>query len=281
MGTSSVLSNDQYWEQFAVQAADLDYLVNFLVENERPHTLDELASELIRHRYDRMTSLMEEALSQGRVYRPGESYEMGETVILAHMNNVKGQVVNVRPGRNPEYESFSVIRLQLEGDGEREFASQLSQEHPLDTMSYLSDDEMSLEDVYAGYGDEIRAELLDVLEMSAQFVSVGPMWFVRALLVEVSPGQINIAEAVLDMAGWWARADRRLMKEIDLPDEISSRCSASRWSTRCCATIVSMRWARRAMRSGTCAATSPRRCLRRRHCCSTCRFPTAGRRWTA
>jgi hypothetical protein len=222
MGTSSVLSNDQYWEQFSVQASDLDHLVNYLVESERPHTLDELAWELTRYRYEQMTSLMEETLSQGRVYRPGESYQVGEAVILAHMGNAKGEVVSVRPGRNPEYEPFSVMRLQLGAGGEREFAAQLSKEHPLDTMSYLADDEMSAEDVYAASGDEIRAELLDVLETNAQFVSVGPMWFVRALLVEVSPGQVNIAEAVLDMEGGGPVRTDVLMTEIDLPDEIST-----------------------------------------------------------
>ena len=216
-----MLSNDQYWEQFAVQTSDLDHLVNFLVESERPHTLDDLAAELTRHRYAQMTSLMEEALSQGRVYRPGERYEVGESVVLAHMGNLKGAVVNERPGRNPQYEPFSVIRLQLEEGGEREFATQLSQGHPLDTASYLSNDEMSVEDVHATYGDEIRAQLLDALETSAQFVSVGPTWFVRALLVEVSPGQINIAEAVLDMAGGGPVRTDALMNEIDLPDEIS------------------------------------------------------------
>ncbi len=216
-----MLSNDQYWEQFAVQASDLDHLVNFLVESERPHTLDDLALELTRRRYEQMMSLVEETLSQGRVYRPGESYEVGETVILAHMDNVKGEVTNVRVGRNPEHEPFSVIRLQLEGGGAREFAAQLPQEHPLDTMSFLADDEMSADEVYATFGSAIRAELLDALETNAQFVSVGPTWFVRALLVEISPGQINIAEAVLDMAGGGPVRTEALMKEIDLPGEIS------------------------------------------------------------
>ncbi len=221
MSTSSTLSNDQYWEQFTVLAKDLEHLVNFLVESERPHTLAELASELTRYRFEQVTSLLEDTLSQGRIYRPGESYQVGENVILAHLGNTKGKVVGVRPGRNPEYEPFSVVKLKIEDDGEREFAADLAQPHPLNNATYLPDDEVTAEEIYAAYGDEIRAKLQRALETSAQFVSIGPMWFVRALLIDISPGQINIVEAMLDMAGGGPVRTDDLLNEIDLPGEIS------------------------------------------------------------
>lgn len=221
MATASALHNDQYWEQFAIQTADLDHIANFLVGSERPHTLDDLAFELTRYRFEKITDLLESTLSQGRIYRPGETYRAGEQVIFPHLGNISGEVTNVRPGRNPEYEPFSVISVAVAEGEEREFAAELLREHPLNTASYLPDDEVSVEDVYAEYGAGIRLALRRALEMSAQFVSVSDKWFVRALLMEVEPGQVNIAEAMLDMAGGGPVRTEAFLDEMDLPEEIS------------------------------------------------------------
>ncbi|MGC9522154.1 MAG: hypothetical protein ACP5HG_09790 [Anaerolineae bacterium] len=226
MATASTLSNDQYWDQFVVQDSDLEHLANFLVETERPHSLDELARELTHYRHEQVTELLEETLSQGRVYRPGETYAVGESVIFPHLGNIMGEVTNVRAGRNPEYEPFSVIRVKVEDEGEREFAAELTQEHPLNTATYLQDDEVSAEEIYEVYGDDIREQLQGALEGSPQFVNVAHMWFVQALLVDVSPGQINIAEAMLDMAGGGPLRTDELLEEIDLPEEISEPLQA-------------------------------------------------------
>jgi hypothetical protein len=215
------LSNSQLWEHFTVLESDLDHLVNFLVEKEVPYALGTLAYELTSYRYDQMTSMAEDTLSQGRTYRPGETYEVGETVVFPHLNNLTGEVVNVRSGHNPEHEPFSVIRVKPDDGAEREFAAELAQSHPLNTVSYLPDDEMSADSVYETYGENIRVALQRALGMSPQFVTVGEKWFERDLLAEVSPGQVNIAEAVLDMAGGGPVATPDLLAEIDLPAEIS------------------------------------------------------------
>ncbi len=220
MSTSSTLSNNQLWEQFTVLESDLDHLVNFLVEREEPYPLGVLASELTSYRYDQLTSMVEDTLSQGRMYRPGESYQVGETVVFPHLNNLTGEIVDIRAGHNPEYDPFSVIRVKTDEGTEREFAAELAQPHPLNSVSYLPDDEMSSDSIYETYGENIRAALQRALGMSPQFVTVGEKWFERDLLADVSPGQVNIAEAVLDMVGGGPVATPELLAEIDLPEEI-------------------------------------------------------------
>ena len=215
------MSNSQLWEQFTVQESDLDHLVNFLVEQEVPHPLGTLAYELTSYRYDQMTSLVEDTLSQGRMYRPGEAYVVGETIVFPHLNNMTGEVVAVRAGHNPEHGPFSVVRVKTDDGTEREFAAELTQPHPLNNVSYLPDDETSADSVYDTYGESIRAALQRALGMSPQFVTVGEKWFERDLLADVSPGQVNIAEAALDMVGGGPVATPALMAEIDLPEEIS------------------------------------------------------------
>lgn len=220
------MGNDQYWEQFAVQPSDLEYLANFLVESERPQTLEELAAELTRYRHTQITQVLDATLSQGRIYRPGEAYAVGESVLFAHLGNSTGRVVATRSGHNPEYEPFTVVQVEMDDGDMREYAAELQREHPLNTASYLSDDEVTADDIYQEYGEEIRAALLRALETSAQFVGVAHRWFVRALMTDVSPGQVNIAEAMLDMAGGGPMRTEDLLQEIDLPDEISAPLQA-------------------------------------------------------
>ena len=219
MSTDSALSQYQYWQQFTIQPSDLDHLANFLMERERPHTVDELARELVRYRQEQLADLARRSLSQGRVYHPAEAYHVGEQLIFPHLGNALGEVIAVRAGRNPEYEPFSVIKVRLEDD-EREFVAELQHPHKLNELTLLPANEASPEEIFACCGDHIRSVLLEALEQDPQFVNVAHMWFLQGLLVEISPGSLNIAEAMLDMAGGGPMRTEELMEEIDLPPEV-------------------------------------------------------------
>ena len=224
MITSNVMKNEKYWEQFSVLPADLDYLVNYLVDCESPKTIEELTEQLIHHRHEQQVGLMEKTLSQGRIYRPGESFEEKETIVFPHMGNLLGEVVAIRPGRNPEHEPFSVLEVQMEDGSERQFAADLRGDHPLDKASYMPAADASPQELYEQYGGEIGVALRQTLEQHGQFVSVaGHQWFVSDLLMEVSVGQLNIAEALLDMNDGGPLPTHAFLDEMDLPEEIPER----------------------------------------------------------
>ena len=42
------------------------------------------------------------------------------------------------------------------------------------------------------------------LEFNPDFVKIAGRWFPRALLIDVNTGHLNLAEAILDMIGWWS-----------------------------------------------------------------------------
>ena len=217
---SSTPNHNQYWEQLSILPVDLEHLVNYLVETETPKGLDELTHELIRYRNQQMVHLMEEALSQGRIYRPEETYEVEASVIFPHLGNIVGEVIGVRTGHNPEYAPFSVIKVKMEDEETREFAAELDEEHPLNNASYLPTEELTEEDLYEEYGEALKEELHESLQTDARFLTVGYQWFVRDLVMEISPGQLNIAEALLDMAEGGPVRTTAFLEEMDLPDEI-------------------------------------------------------------
>jgi len=218
---SSTVQNDQYWEQFSVLPNDLEHITNFLVEMERPQTIDQLAHEVIRARHEQMVALIEDTLAQGRIYRPGDSYAVGEKIIFPHLNNLLGEVVEVRSGHNPEYEAFSVVKVRMESGTVREFAAALTHEHPLNQATYLPSKNVAPDEIFDSYGKKIKTTLRSALEKNVQFLSVGDQWFLRDLVMEMPAGQLNIAEALLDMASGGPLRTEELLAEMEVPAEIS------------------------------------------------------------
>ncbi|MBN1262364.1 MAG: hypothetical protein JXB35_16915 [Anaerolineae bacterium] len=217
----SAVKSEQYWEQLSVLPTDLEFLVNLLLEEEEPKTLDALARAMVWRRHQQLLDLVRESLSQGRIYRPSEAYEVGESVIFPHMGNWLGEVVAIRPGRNPEYESFSVMCIRGEDGVEREYAAELGMRHPLDDAQYTPAADVGPEELYERYGVRVRRLLFEALEVAPQFVMVADKWFVKELLMEVSPMQLNIAEAMLDMVQGGPLPAEAFLAEMELPDEIS------------------------------------------------------------
>ncbi len=221
MNVENSVKREQYWEKFTVHPADLEYLTNLMLEEEDPKDLEALTHALIVHRNNQLVELAKESLSRGQIYRPNESYEKGSRLIFPHLGNLLGEVVDVRPGNNPEYEPFSVIRVTMDEDGEkREFAAELSSPHPLNEASYLPTEDLKPERIFRQYGMQIKRQLLEQLESSRSFTFVGDKWFVRDLVMEIPPVQLNIAEAMLDMADGGPLPTGAFLEEMDLPAEV-------------------------------------------------------------
>jgi len=215
------VKREQYWEKFTVLPADLEYLTNLLLEEEDPKDVEALTHAVIAHRNDQLVELAKESLSRGQIYRPRETYEAGERVIFPNLGNLLGEVVGIRPGNNPEYEPFSVIRVKMDEDGEeREFAADLDQDHPLNEASYLPSESLTPEKIFRQHGDQIQRQLREQLESSRAFTFVGDKWFVRDLVMEIPPVQLNIAEAMLDMADGGPLPTGAFLEEMDLPAEV-------------------------------------------------------------
>ena len=60
---------------------------------------------------------------------------------------------------------------------------------------------IDMQTVLKVYGEEILADLEEELQTNPDFVRIAGRWFPRALLIDITVGHLNIAEAALDMAG--------------------------------------------------------------------------------
>jgi hypothetical protein len=218
-----------YWgANFNIEDADLDYLSNLLLEDETPLTGAEMAQAIIRRRIEREQQARQRREQGAAVYLPKEAYTVGQTLFFPALEYVSGQVVDVRRGGNPEQGDFDVISVDFgNGQGRREFAARLTG-HKLNALSEAkaAEELQAPEIIFGEYGVDIVAKLEARLLASPDIVRLAGRWFPRALLATINIGHLNLAEAVLDMAGGGPLPTEDLLKEVGLPENINPRLQA-------------------------------------------------------
>ncbi len=219
-----------YWgAAFTIEEADLDYLSNLLLEEETPLTTDEMVQAIIRRRCEREAEAAKRREQGGAaVYLPQETYTTGQSLVFPALQFAAGTVVGVRSGRNPDQGEFDVIAVDFgNGGSTREFAARLPTHKLNEPVHVTGDDDLkSPEALFAEHGREIGAKLEARLTSHADIVPIAGRWFPRTLLANIHIGHLNLAEAVLDMAGGGPLPTEALLKEVGLPDNINARLQA-------------------------------------------------------
>jgi hypothetical protein len=216
-----------FWaEEYTVTSDEIQHISNRLIEEELPRSAEELSRALVLQRCRQEEALIERALAQGTPYQPKRSYEVGEPVVFPAENYQVGEVVGMRAGHNPEYGDFQVIQVQFEDDGQREFAAELTIDHPLnrELNPNISEENLLSPDQLAElYAPRVAKKLEDHLESDPNFIRLANKWFRKDLLVEVHIGHLNLAEAVLDVNGGGPLPTEELLNDLELAEEISKQ----------------------------------------------------------
>ncbi len=214
---------ESYWKQFKVTEEDIDRIYNLLMEASRPVETERLARVVMEGRIRDEERRLQDILSKGRVYRPKETYNVGDTLVFPALDYAVGTVVGKRAGHNPAYPDFQVIQVQLEGEETpREFASGLDAPHRLNDNGDVSalTGGLSVDDIFSKYGHFVVEALeQDLRKREDDFVYIEGGWFLRDSLAEIHIGHLNIAEAVIDLRGEPVTLDE-ILKELELPEEI-------------------------------------------------------------
>lgn len=218
-----------YWDTaFNIEEADLEFLSNLLLEDEMPLTGAEMAQAIIRRRCEREAQARKSQEQGTALYLPRDTYTVGQKLAFSALDYEVGTVMGVRPGHNPEHGDFDVLTVSFGENGtQREFAMRLPN-HKLNQpiARNTAADSESPEEVYAQYGVGITAKLEARLKASSDIVRLAGRWFPRALLATINEGHLNLAEAVLDMAGGGPLPTEALLKDIGLPSSVNSRLQA-------------------------------------------------------
>jgi hypothetical protein len=214
-----------FWSNLQVNHKDLEALQAHLFEVETPLTASDLAPVLIANRIkSEQQSLEEKKRSAGRIYLPLEKFSPGDELVFPALKWRRGKVVSSRAGVNPQAGDFDVITVAMEDGAEQLFAAGLAQ-HALNQESGGEPGigTAAVEEILEEHGEAIAAKLEAALGGDPALVRIGWTWFPRGLLVDISEGQLNLAEAVLDLAQGEPEPTSALLKDVELPAGINPK----------------------------------------------------------
>jgi hypothetical protein len=225
MVTSPFRLREDYWETFELHEGDIELLYNHLLESEEPQTTGELVKILVQARVRSEKQLIEDQrTSGGQLYMPKDSHDLRQTLVFPALNWRRGKITSKRAGFNPDIGKFDVIEVTFE-DGEiHEYASSYGN-HALNTPPSLTieDEQLDSEYVLEYYQEDLEGAVERELETNPDFVRIAGRWFPRALLVDVNIGHLNLAEAVLDMAGGGPLPTSALLEQLEFDRSINPK----------------------------------------------------------
>jgi hypothetical protein len=215
---------EDYWQALLIGKKDIDYINNYLFENEVPKTGQELVPLLIEERIRQEEQLLFlKQKERGKNYLPGEEYQVGDKLIFHKLQWQSGKVIQVRAGINPDLEKFNVLEVEFDDSQIRQFASCLP-DHKLNKSLENMENErdLGIENILNIYGASIETKLIKALVEDESLVRIAWKWFPKALLIDIRLGNLNLAEAVLDEANGKPLSTVAIMEHIELPGNMNS-----------------------------------------------------------
>jgi hypothetical protein len=215
----------EYWSTVQITRKDLEALQTHLFDVETPLTTADLASVFVAARIKaEQQARLDKRQAAGRVYVPREKYVTGDEMVFPALNWRRGKVLSSRAGVNPEAGDFDVITVAMENGSEQMFAAGL-QQHELnqDSSGEAEDGEAAVASILEEHGESIESRLGTAFRDDPALVQIAGRWFPRGLLFDVSEGQLNLAEAALDMAQGEPQPTSALLKDVELPAGINPK----------------------------------------------------------
>ena len=221
---SDPLISTDYWTDLQITQQDVEFLHNHLFELETPLTARELVAVFVneRIRAERLAT-QQRRQAGGKTYVPKESYQVGDDLIFPALNWKHGKVTSVRAGTNPEIGPFDVLTVDLGNGAERFFAANLA-DHALNDQPVTVEEEgFDANTVLQEHGSALEKKIEEAFRAGDEIVRIAGRWFPRALLVDVNVGHLNLAEAVLDMAGGEPLPTSALLNDVALPEGVNPK----------------------------------------------------------
>ncbi len=214
-----------YWTSLLITPQDVQNLHTTLFERETPLTVRDLAVAFIEARIQSERAISEsKQKSNGRTFLPKEQYQIGEELVFPALGWKRGRVSDLRAGMNPSLGDFDVLTVEMEDGAQRLFAAKLESHRLNDAPIAVPEEEgVNVETILHEHGASLEKKLEAAFTSDEGLVRIAGSWFPRALLIDVNQGHLNLAEAVLDMAGGEPLPTEALMKDLELPSGVNPK----------------------------------------------------------
>ncbi len=219
-------SEDHIWTKLNILESDLEAISSHLLDIESPLTPIELAEVVVRYRMELLAS---ENVEGGNVldYIPKEQYEIDQKLLFPARGGIEGKISGIRKADTINGAAFQVMEIEFEDGKRREYAFGLSQ-HALNEIITEDKEESSdpVVEIMESGGDMIGKSVETALQENEDFVYIAGRWFPKALTADFSEGQLNLAEAVLDMAGGGPLSTDEILAQVGGPDGINEKLAS-------------------------------------------------------
>jgi hypothetical protein len=208
-----------YWgPDFALTDSDIEQIYNHFLEVERPQTAHDIAQIIIAHRVAEEVHDVERLLAGRTIYQPKNAYKKNDALVFPALKFAHGKVTAAREGFNPQYGRFNVISVKINKKS-REFAAELDIDHPLNAPGVediAGSAQTDIDKLYELYSDAVEKKVAEALESREEFIRLAGMWFVKALMADVTLGHLHLAEAVLEMNEGGPMGTDEILTHLDL-----------------------------------------------------------------
>jgi hypothetical protein len=207
-----------YWNDFSVNANDIEFIYNFLLEKEIPLSSEKIIKSLISNRINQEKVNSRKNLQNiNNIYLPKNEFSLGDTLLFHSFDMKPGNIIGKRDGFNPEYENLVVLDVEFESGEKKSYASNIP-EHPLNQILDISDDDPNYDPiiVFENHNKQLTDVIENTLENNDDLVKIADNWFPRSLLIDIHIGILNLAEAILEEADGGPIATDTLMEQTDL-----------------------------------------------------------------
>jgi len=218
MGSGNNKAWKTYWANLEITNSDLQQLASFLFEKEEPLNVDRLLQVLVDNRLlEREAEKKSEMETAGEQYVPANTYEVGAKIRFPELDWKQATVISNRAGENPALGDFSVTEVEFDDGTTQTFATNLP-DHELNTKVYDTNDEddEDARQVLTLFGPALKSKLRKAFEKQSELVRIADTWFPRSLLIDISKGHLNLAEAILDSHEGGPLEIAELMQELEL-----------------------------------------------------------------
>ncbi len=223
--SGALLLPNKYWLSLQITPQDVENLHTFLFERETPLAVQDLCAEFVESRIKTERAAAEKKRNAGgKSFLPKEKYQVGDQLVFPALEWKHGTITALRAGINPGTDSFDVLTLAMEDKTERMFAANLTS-HYLNNAPIATPEQNEIGPalILSEHSAQIEKKLEAAFALDEGLVKIAGRWFPRALLIDIGQGQLNLAEAVLDMSGGEPMPTEDLIKDIELPDGINAK----------------------------------------------------------
>jgi len=180
------------FDNFVLEPAEIRQIEIFISKRIKPVQITEVAELIISNRLEKFAGIQ-----QTRLYLPTEKYSIGERILFCFPNNkfVIGEILWIEKGhRSTQMGRFDMLAVSLHGfEEKRPFVSNC----PTYSKKRYAEDESNKDIILPiNIVNEQKEKIIPVISNSLshheEFVNVADTWFIRSLLPEIRPDELEL-----------------------------------------------------------------------------------------